>query len=85
MDGVGCVESRYVSMSPSDASGFTVTGEGDREGAFWDASNIPRLPSLSPAKTRGLEGSGWKPKEYMRSGTILIPKVCQEITQKMNG
>ena len=73
------MESRYESISPAGDS--ALMGEGDLEGAFWEASNIPRLPSLSPAKTRGFEGSGWKPREYMRSGTILIPNVCQEVSQ----
>lgn len=33
-------------------------------GAGWEASKTPRLPSLSPAKTRGLSEVGWKPREY---------------------
>jgi len=39
---------------------------------FWDASKMPRLPILSPAKTSCLSDVGWKPREYIRSGVILI-------------
>jgi len=58
-------EGRSSSSSESSAgdSTFRVDVAGGAGEVVWEASKMPRLPSLSPAKRRGLEGEGWKARE----------------------
>lgn len=60
MAGEGESSSSTPSSSRSSALIREVAGAGL---VVWEASKMPRLPSLSPAKRRGLEGEGWKARE----------------------